>query len=411
MLIPSWAEEEVIRSEPWVSSRQLPNSGRTFWPLSFPPQMKVDRPCFLRWLLPPVSHFSESLLHQPIPVSWALILVLSLQSDPPSPGLRYLLLFSSLPQSGLDFASLVLSTLQSGFCSDHASLETPCKEIVNGLSRTKRLPWRSGGCGPPTVKPTLCAPGAVLLPLSLSWGHFFFRLSSLTTNSCVSQAFSPSLFFQFPFSSLDSYRRFPSSPQSQPPLGVAPSNPVNAGQQLCFRTWACRSLSQRSRSLATCSCMLRSLPMSQFYLENTSWFWLFPQLFSPPPSQFRIAHPSWCGLERCWNYLALSTEKPLLVSNHLEATKCSGTDRPHGLMAWPQQAHLARSAPAISRVSLTTNISLSPRHILLTPRLFFLIKILSFSSLPGKFPIWPNSHDQILRPFQFIMKISSNHCW
>ena len=220
MLIPSWAEEEVIRSEPWVSSRQLPNSGRTFWPLSFPPQMKVDRPCFLRWLLPPVSHFSESLLHQPIPVSWALILVLSLQSDPPSPGLRYLLLFSSLPQSGLDFASLVLSTLQSGFCSDHASLETPCKEIVNGLSRTKRLPWRSGGCGPPTVKPTLCAPGAVLLPLSLSWGHFFFRLSSLTTNSCVSQAFSPFPFFQFPFSSLDSYRRFPSSPQSQPPLQV-----------------------------------------------------------------------------------------------------------------------------------------------------------------------------------------------
>ena len=121
--------------------------------------------------------------------------------------------------------------------------------------------------------------------------------------------------------------------------------------------------------------------------------------------------PLWCGLERCWNYLALSTEKPLLVSNHLEATNCSGTDRPHGLTAWPQQAHLTSPAPTISRVSLTTNISLSPIHILLTPRLFFLIKILFFSSLPGKFPIWPNSHDQILRPLQFIMKISSNHCW
>ena len=57
------------------------------------------------------------------------------------------------------------------------------------------------------------------------------------------------------------------------------------------------------------------------------------------------------------------------------------------------------------------NISLSPIHILLVPKLFFLIKMLSFSSLPGKFPTWPNSHDQILRSLLFIMKISSNRCW
>ena len=219
MLIPSWAEEEVIRSEPWVSSRQLPNSGRMFWPLSFLPQMKADRPCFLRWLLPPVSHFSESLLHQPIPVSWALILVLSLQSDPPSPGLRYLLLFSSLPQSGLDFASLVLFL--------HYNLASAL--IMRLLKLPAKRSWMDSH-GPSVFSEDLEAadhqqltPYSVLLVLSssrcLSLGvTFFFWLSSLTPNGCVSQAFSPFLFFQFPFSSLDSYRLFLSSPQSQLPL-------------------------------------------------------------------------------------------------------------------------------------------------------------------------------------------------
>lgn len=102
-----------------------------------------------------------------------------------------------------------LSTLQSGFCSDHASLETPCKEIVNGLLRTKRLLWRPGGCGPPTVNPILCVPGSVLLP-PISLGVTFSSdiLLCLTPNSCVSQGFSFFLFFQFPFSSLYSYRFF-----------------------------------------------------------------------------------------------------------------------------------------------------------------------------------------------------------
>lgn len=150
--------------------------------------------------------------------------------------------------------------------------------------------------------------------------------------------------------------------------------------------------------------------MSQFYLENTCWFWPFLQLFSPPPSQLRTAHPSgvtsnvagiiWHSALKNLSWFP-TTSKPLSVP----AQTGHSTSQPD---------HSELTSPVLLQpfpVSRTMNISLSPIHIPLVPKLFFLIKMLSFSSLPGKFPIWPNSHDQILRSLLFIMKISSNRCW
>lgn len=191
--------------------------------------------CFLRWILP----WNTAPSTAPC--------LLGFGSGTFSP--LHSLTKPSLPSPPFFFAtqwsrlcvSHSLSTLQSGFCSDHASLETPCKEIVNGLLRTKRLLWRPGGCGPPTVNPILCVPGGVLLPPISLGVTFSSDILCLTPNSCVSQGFSFFLFFQFPFSSLDSLQVSLSGPQNQLSLYVwLPPTPSTQAES-CFRTQACRT--------------------------------------------------------------------------------------------------------------------------------------------------------------------------
>lgn len=241
--------------------------------------------CFLRWILP----WNTAPSTAPC--------LLGFGSGTFSP--LHSLTKPSLPSPPFFFAtqwsrlcvSHSLSTLQSGFCSDHASLETPCKEIVNGLLRTKRLLWRPGGCGPPTVNPILCVPGGVLLPPISLGVTFSSDILCLTPNSCVSQGFSFFLFFQFPFSSLDSYRFLFLVRKTNYPSMCGSHQPHQHRLSRASEHRLAELQPKRSHSLATWSCKLQSFPMSQFYLENTSWFWPFPQLFSPPPSQFRTAHP------------------------------------------------------------------------------------------------------------------------
>lgn len=194
------------------------------------------------------------------------------------------------------------------------------------------------------------------------------------------------------------------------PLCVAPTNPINTGwvvlQNIGLQNFSQRdhthSLPDHARFSPSpwVNFILKTLPDFGHFLSYSHHLHLSSELPTPLVWPLMLLE-----------LLAPCTAKPLLVSDHLEASKCSGTDRPQCLMAWPQQAHLTSSASTISRVSRTMNISLSPIHIPLVPKLFFLIKMLSFSSLPGKFLIWPNSHDQIPRSLLFIMKISSNHWW
>lgn len=188
--------------------------------------MKTGCSCFLGWILLPVK-----LLWKTAPSTDPSSLGLSFRDFSPNFFLSHKT-FKTLPSPFLFTAkewsrlciSHSLTTLQFGFFPDHASPETPCKEIINALLLTKCVFWRFGDCWPSPVNPILRVPGSILLDLllhsliCLGVTVSYDLLLCLTPKSCVPQSFSFFLFFHFPFSSLDSYRFVLSSPQIQLPL-------------------------------------------------------------------------------------------------------------------------------------------------------------------------------------------------